>query len=279
MNKLIAGSVALAAASFGTAALAADMPLKAPPPVVVYNWTGCYLGLSIGTNYGRSSGYETTAATQRPNSPTTLGLVGAVGPVTDSLGLSGMIGGAYGGCNYQVGAVVFGVEGDWSVTNKEDQAFNVSINAPNAGVGLVVPPATAIYSLKERWLGTARLRVGYAVTEKWLWYVTGGAAWAKLDSSQWLVANPVGTTALQSDWRGGWTVGVGTEYAVGYGWSIRSEFLYVDFGRYTTFTNVQPPFVSGFGPLTNLSVNLHDYIWRVGMSYKFGWTPAVVAKY
>jgi outer membrane immunogenic protein len=164
MKKLIAGSVALAAVSFGTAALAADMPLKAPPPVVVYNGTGCYLGLSIGTNYGRSSGYETTAATQRPNSPNTLGLVGAIGPVTDSLGLSGMIGGAYGGCNYQVGAAVFGVEGDWSVTNKEDQAFNVNINAPNAGVGLVVPPATAIYSLKERWLGTARLRVGYAVT-------------------------------------------------------------------------------------------------------------------
>jgi outer membrane immunogenic protein len=175
MKTLLASVVGLGALA-AVPATAADMPLKAPPPVVVYNWTGCYLGLSIGTNYGRSSGYETTAATQRPNSPTTLGLVGAVGPVTDSMGLSGLIGGAYGGCNYQVGAVVFGVEADWSVTNKEDQAFNVNINAPAAGVGLVVPPATAVFSLKERWLGTARLRVGYAVTEKWLWYVTGGAA-------------------------------------------------------------------------------------------------------
>jgi hypothetical protein len=24
---------------------------------------------------------------------------------------------------------------------------------------------------------------------------------------------------------------------------------------------------------------VQDYIWRVGMNYKFGWTPAVVAKY
>jgi hypothetical protein len=62
---------------------------------------------------------------------------------------------------------------------------------------------------------------------------------------------------------------------------IRSEFLYVDFGHYTTFTNVPPtgPFLNRANPVTNLSVNLHDYIWRVGMSYKFGWTPAVVAKY
>jgi outer membrane immunogenic protein len=276
MNKLIAGSVALTAVTFATVALAADMPLKAPPPVVVYNWTGCYLGLSIGTNYGRSSGYESTAATQRPVTATTLTPLGAVGPVSDGLGLSGMLGGAYGGCNYQFGyGWVIGVEADWSVTNKEDQAFNVFINAP----ALLLPPATDVFSLKERWLGTARLRLGYAVTDKWLWYVTGGVAWTKLDSSQWVVSLPNATTAIQTDRRTGWTVGVGTEYAVGYGWSIRSEFLYVDLGRYTTFTNVQPPFVSGFGPLTNLSVKLHDYIWRVGMSYKFGWTPAVVAKY
>ena len=31
-------------------ALAADLPVKAPPrvPVAVYNWTGCYIGANVG---------------------------------------------------------------------------------------------------------------------------------------------------------------------------------------------------------------------------------------
>jgi len=284
MKILLAGSVALAAVGLGTAAVAADMPLKAPPPVIINNWTGCYVGLSIGTNYGKSDGYAATDASQAPTGTNTLGNIGAQ-QISDRFNLSGMLGGAFAGCNYQfVGTGwVIGVEGDWSITNKEGQAFNVPFISTAASPQ---PGGIEIFSLKERWLGTARLRLGYSITDKWLWYVTGGAAWAKLDSSQWQTgvftnANPVTTTYLQTDWRGGWTVGVGTEYAVGYGWTIRSEFLYVDFGHYTTFTNVPPtgPFLNRANPVTNLSVNLHDYIWRVGMSYKFGWTPAVVAKY
>jgi hypothetical protein len=27
--------------------MAADMPLKAPPPVAVFSWTGCYVGISL----------------------------------------------------------------------------------------------------------------------------------------------------------------------------------------------------------------------------------------
>lgn len=44
--------IAAIAALIGTPALAADMPVKAPPiaPVAapVYNWTGFYLGASLG---------------------------------------------------------------------------------------------------------------------------------------------------------------------------------------------------------------------------------------
>src|SRR5713226_5124278 len=49
MNKLFLGSMALAAMIAGPA-MAADMPVKykAPPPVVVYDWSGAYIGFSIG---------------------------------------------------------------------------------------------------------------------------------------------------------------------------------------------------------------------------------------
>ena len=49
MNKLFLGSMALAAMIAGPA-MAADMPVKvkAPPPVVLYDWSGAYVGFNIG---------------------------------------------------------------------------------------------------------------------------------------------------------------------------------------------------------------------------------------
>src|SRR5215468_8703367 len=48
MKKLLLGSVALAAMIAGPA-MAADMPMKAPPPpVLLYDWSGLYVGASIG---------------------------------------------------------------------------------------------------------------------------------------------------------------------------------------------------------------------------------------
>jgi outer membrane immunogenic protein len=275
MNKLLVGSLALAAMGFGGSAVrAADMPLKAlPPPPVVYNWTGCYIGLDAGESYGRTSGYSNTGSTT----------LGGVLPLpsglneTDPFNLSGFIGGVYGGCNYQTGAFVIGVEGDWSFTNKEGQAFANRGNqiAGQGGIG----NSNDVWYLQERQVGTARLRLGYTVTPNWLWYITGGGAWTKINTSESIITNPIPReSAYQTHWRGGWTVGAGTEYMVGYGWSIRSEYLYVDLGRWTTFTNI-PNGAQGTDTFTNLSVNLHDHIFRVGMAYKFGWTPAVVAKY
>ncbi len=76
--------------------------------------------------------------------------------------------------------------------------------------------------------------------------------------------NPVNNFS-QANTRGGWTVGAGTEYALGYGWSIKSEFLYVDFGTFTTFTSgaISP---NVFAPR---DVKVNDYIFRFGMNYKF----------
>jgi len=52
---------------------------------------------------------------------------------------------------------------------------------------------------------------------------------------------------------------------LGYGWSVKSEFLYVKFDNFTTF---------GAAPFTPLivsprEVKLEDYIWRAGLNYKF----------
>jgi hypothetical protein len=44
---------------------------------------------------------------------------------------------------------------------------------------------------------------------------------------------------------------------------------------YTTFTSGLIP-ANVFAPR---EVKVNDYIFRFGMNYKFGWAPAVVAKY
>src|SRR6516162_4117590 len=275
MKKLFLGSVALVAWSLGTpAAMAAELapprPAPPPPPVPVYTWTGCYAGASAGYGAGRST-HSTVA-----NSIITGGPLGVPPPallgapagtsIAGDLNLSGFIGGFQGGCNYQVGVWVFGFEGDGSATNKEGQNFETSI-APFAGEF----SNTFISQTQERWLVTARGKLGLSgwgwFGDKTMVYVTGGAAWAKIDASEFLIGAQTGTGHQESNTRTGWTVGAGYEYALGYGWSIKGEYLYVKFDDYTTFT--QPPF-GGFGlNIAPRSVKLYDNVIRAGMNYKF----------
>ena len=277
MKKLFLGSVALVALGLGaSAAFAADRAVPAytppPPPVPVYTWSGCYVGANAGVSSGRST--QTTLG----NTLVTGGGLGVPAPalapvpagssIAGDLNLSGFIGGFQGGCNYQFGAWVVGFEGDGMATNKEGQNFET---------GLVpffpVAPGTAgrgawISQTQERWLVTARGKLGLAgwgwFGDKSLVYITGGAAWAKIDTSEFLVGAQTGTGHQESNTRTGWTLGAGYEYALGYGWSIKGEYLYVKFDDYTTFT--QPPF--GAADIAPRSVKLYDNIFRAGMNYK-----------
>ena len=180
--------------------------------------------------------------------------------------MNGMIGGFQGGCNYQVGSWVIGFEGDGSATNKEGQNFEGGLVQFNAN------RANWISQTQERWLVTARGKLGLSgwgwFGDKSMAYVTGGAAWAKIDTSEFLVGNQTGTGHQESNTRTGWTVGAGYEYALGYGWSIKGEYLYVKFDDYTTFT--QPPFGGAGGNIAPRSNKLYDNIFRAGMNYKIG---------
>jgi opacity protein-like surface antigen len=43
--------------------------------------------------------------------------------------------------------------------------------------------------MEERWYATARGRVGYAV-DKWLFFVSGGAAWTNVDRASFATGGP-----------------------------------------------------------------------------------------
>ena len=268
MKKLFLGSVALVALGLvAPAAFAAELPVAPPPPPVpVYTWTGCYVGASAGYAGGKSN--HTTVGNSVLTStggPTAISAPAGT-DIAGDLNLSGFIGGFQGGCNYQWGVWVIGFEGDGMATNKEGQDFETGL-VPFAGVGR----ANWISQTQERWLVTARGKLGLSgwgwFGDKSMVYVTGGAAWAKIDTSEFLVGNQTGTGHQESNTRTGWTVGAGYEYALGYGWSIKGEYLYVKFDDYTTFT--QPPFGGAGLNIAPRSVKLYDNVIRAGMNYKF----------
>ena len=206
-------------ASMG-AAIAADIPrgptvYTGPVAVPVYNWTGFYLGINGGGAWGRTSwdGFG-------------------------SANTSGWLIGVTAGYNWQAlgSPWVFGLEGDIDWTN----------------IRGTVACATGGCETRNRWLGTFRGRVGYAI-DRVMPYITGGLAVGDVR-----VSAP--GFAGASDTKAGWTLGAGIEGAVAPNWTAKLEYLYVDLGSVGCSA-------VGCGVATN--ANLRTNIVRVGLNYRF----------
>ncbi|HJZ20457.1 MAG TPA: outer membrane beta-barrel protein, partial [Bradyrhizobium sp.] len=106
-------------------------------------------------------------------------------------------------------------------------------------------------------LGTFRGRFGYVAgaNGNWLLYATGGVAVGELHG--WDSFTPSSGT----DWRAGWTAGVGVETAFAPNWTAKLEYLHVDLGSGQVFNVV---------PGVPESVGLTADIVRAGINYRFG---------
>jgi high affinity Mn2+ porin len=74
-------------------------------------------------------------------------------------------------------------------------------------------------------------RIGYA-PGNWLFYATGGFAWA-YDQLKMTQLDNSGTTDSPFLWRFGWAAGVGVEMPVAPGWTAGLEYLYTRYGNST----------------------------------------------
>ena len=260
MKRLSITFAALGMMAAAVPSFAADMPVKAPaaPPVAAANWTGCYIGASAGLAAGSNDGFATTpATTQGTGGGPAPG--GYVGPVTGRMDLAGGIVGGLAGCNYQTGAFVLGVEGDWSNMNIKDRQ-NTNPASQAAGFN-----PERVYEINQHSLATVRGRLGYA-SGSTLFYVTGGGAWSAFPLYQAALNNVPQFHALQVDHRSGWTAGLGVEYMWGQHWTTRIEYLYVRFPQWLTFATTPP----ASAMLTNLTVGkVEDNIFRLAVAYKF----------
>src|SRR5262245_10580704 len=213
MRKLLvvgAAIVALGAASANAADLRVKAPVYKAPPPPVWSWTGCYIGAHVGGLWAHKDW------TLQPPDP----IVGL-----GSHDANSVLGGIQAGCDYQfAGGWVIGIQGDYAWTDAKGSHFDVV-----DGV---------IDQTRVRSLATVTGRVGYA-GGRFLGYVKGGGAWER-DNYDRFAAPGAFLVGSARETRGGWTIGVGGEYAF-MDWPLSAflEYNYYDFGN-RTLTFVDP---------------------------------------
>ena len=267
MKKFLLGSVALAAMLAGPA-MAADMPVKvkAPPPVVYYDWSGLYVGFNIGGTW-----YDVDRL--YPGSPVS----------NFRTSDSDVIWGFHAGVQAQWGNWVLGIETAYSACGRECRSVSGLLPAPPFA-------ADRVGEHKITNLFTVGPRLGYA-WDRWMIYATGGPAAATL-KAQYCVASTglCGNTAsLQNgqsiNW--GWFVGGGIEFMIHKGSFVDvilgAEYQHYDVREKTAFCLAPNCGVAFPGFDYNLSA-VGD-LARVRLTIKtHGWdlfwvpAPAVVAK-
>jgi outer membrane immunogenic protein len=248
---------ALATGLLSGQALAADLPMPAPPPrapaayvpiAPPFSWSGIYVGGNLGAAWNRG-----TVSDAAGNSFTL--------PSTNAV----FTGGGQVGGNYQMGWFILGVEGQ----------FDWLANQNNASAGLAIGPfnpATGTHDTinvisQNRWLTTLTGKVGVAA-DHWLVYAKGGGAW--VGNSNFTV-NDVTTgqtfSTSSGGWNTGWTVGGGIEWAFAGPWSARVEYDFVQLSSNSFTVPATSPFLPG-DVFTTANRNIQMVLF--GVNYRFG---------
>jgi outer membrane immunogenic protein len=233
VRKLLLRTVALVALMpLGATVRAADI-IYAPPvvsPLLYWSWTGFYVGGNVGASWGTTT--LTDGVTLASLSPS----------------LSGFIGGAQLGFNYQFAYTVLGLEADidWASLNNTSQPVCTSAACLQA-------------TASTPWISTIAVRLGFAA-DRMLMYAKGGGGWAENKGSINIVN---GSTIFSgSNTTPGWLAGAGFEYAFTRNWTAKLEY---DFLGLTAWE------APGTLPNDVVQVSRHIQMIKAGINYKFDW--------
>jgi outer membrane immunogenic protein len=215
MRKFLLATLSAAALGFASqSVLATDVAVDP----AAYDWSGPYVGLQVGYGFGESRH--------------TVG-VATSGDFT----IDGILGGVTAGWNHQADALVFGIEGDISAADIAGQD-NICIESCESGID---------------WLGTARLRAGFAM-DSLLLFASGGLAVGGVNAE---FDNGAGGGSSGDETNFGWTIGAGAEWGATDSLSFKVEYLFVDLDS----------FEYGPGP-TEVEFN-QNHIIRAGLNWHF----------
>jgi len=248
------------------AASAADLPARAytKAPAMAdptYNWIGGYIGVNAGGAWGSSNSSTSTVFSPAGYFfPENVPLVNGAG--VQSIKPNGFTGGFEAGYNWQAGNFVFGIEGDIGSLHLSG---NTSTAAAYSGKTCPNQCFFVVSSAETNWLATTRGRVGVAANN-WLFFVSGGAAFTNLKGAfSFADNNPTTEAASLANIKAGYALGGGVEAALWSRWSVKAEYIYVNFGSASvTGALSQVPAQPMFH-----SIDLKASVARVGLNYRF----------
>ena len=266
MKKILLATVAVL--GFASVASAADLrPLPARPLVApVYNWTSCYIGGYVGGAWSAES-----VRVQDVN-----GYNIATSGVYDAWNYdlkSSFLGGGTLGCNWQpIGSpFVIGAEGEIGYLRLTASALDFPLD----------PFQTINSSVRiGDWYGMVTGRLGYA-WDRALVYVKGGVAFVDVNAQVTdLVFNP-NFIAQTTESLATWTAGGGIEWAFDWNWSVKAEYMFIGLDNVSAcgYSNVGG---AGFAAPGTYCWN-HEldgiHTAKIGLNYRFGGGPPLVARY
>jgi outer membrane immunogenic protein len=269
MKKIVLAAAAVLVAG---SASAADMAVKykAPPPVPVYNWTGCYVAVGGGYKMWNIEHNALDPALALANFEGTSGGRGWLA--------TGQI-----GCDYQVASNwLVGVFADVDWTNAKGD-YNERFS-PLA--------ISQIGELKERWSWSVGGRLGYLVMPRLLTFVSAGYTEARFDTVNFVqaaagFAPPLGTSTgltIGSRTFQGWFVGGGTEYGLDWwpGLFWKNEGRFASYDTRTdplVCTSAAPGVCAPAGAFVGYDrARLYQQSYRSELVWRFNY-GGVVAKY
>jgi outer membrane immunogenic protein len=169
---------------------------------------------------------------------------------------SGAIGGVQANCNYQIAAFVVGIMGDYDWTS-----------ATGSNPNLLAPMLTDRTLVRS--LASVTGRIGYA-WDRLLVYAKGGGAFVRRDYS---VVFPTGATSSLPENRGGWTAGLGVEYAF-LDWL--TGFIEYDHSRFASTASSFPCVGCRlFSPAVSFDTTANINIFKLGVNFTLPdeWDP------
>jgi outer membrane immunogenic protein len=264
---------AFIAALLGSTALAqaADLPMGSMKDAPVasgfeedYTWRGFYLGLGAGFGVGSNVNTLSAHAVKRDGGEAEALYSGngnalALPAIEDEL--SGPIYGLQAGYNWQVGRIVFGVEGEFNGAD-----INGQENFGLLGI------ANVQTQTEVSWLAALEGSLGFTGNGgRTRFYAHGGVAWADVEASS--RASIIGLpgsieTSRNDETHFGFVYGVGVEHKIDTNWSAFVKYSHYDFDSETSSTALKFD-----GRETGIAIDhktdLDLDTIKVGVNYKF----------
>ncbi|MPZ39248.1 MAG: outer membrane beta-barrel protein [Rhizobiales bacterium] len=271
IRSAIAASLLLSSGVLGLTAgartvHAADLPVAPPVVATVHGWAGCYVGVNAGWMGGADR------ITTRPGPGGSLGPLSGLPPADAALLTStyssnqsaGFTGGGQTGCNWQRAGspLVIGAELDFNGARLRESVTAAYAPVTLPVTGIDIPGRIEVVTKRLDWYSTIRGRLGLG-WDRWLAYVTGGLAITHIRSSLDIPVAPF--AGSDSRTRYGWTAGGGVEYAFASKWTVRLEYLFLDFGAYTYVA----PHTIANARFWSADVDAREHVLRAGLNYRF----------